>query len=232
MKNYLVIGASSGIGEKVAKILNDAGEHVDGTYNKTQMENDLPNLHFHFLDVLGEEMNLGFVPEQLDGLVYCPGTINLRPFARIKPDEFTSDFELQVGGAVKVIQAVLPNLKQTEQASVVLFSTVAVQKGFSFHSQVSTSKGAIEGLTRALAAELAPKIRVNCIAPSLTDTPLSARLLNTDDKIKANADRHPLRRIGTPQDIAEMAVFLLSEKSGWMTGQVIHVDGGLSTLNV
>jgi NAD(P)-dependent dehydrogenase (short-subunit alcohol dehydrogenase family) len=137
---------------------------------------------------------------------------------------------LQVVGAVKAIQGILPNLKQAENASVVLFSTVAVQSGFNFHTQVSASKGAIEGLTRALAAELAPGIRVNCIAPSLTDTPLAGKLLNSDEKKEANAQRHPLKRIGTPSDIASMAAFLLSGASSWMTGQVLHVDGGMSSI--
>jgi NAD(P)-dependent dehydrogenase (short-subunit alcohol dehydrogenase family) len=113
---------------------------------------------------------------------------------------------------------------------MVLFSTVAVQNGFNFHSQVSASKGAIEGLTRALAAELAPGIRVNAIAPSLTDTPLASSLLNTDAKKESNAERHPLKRIGNPEDIAHMAHLLLSDRSAWVSGQVLHVDGGISTL--
>ena len=133
-------------------------------------------------------------------------------------------------GAVKAIQAVLPNLKRADHAAIVLFSTVAVQSGFNFHAQVAASKGAIEGLTRSLAAELAPGIRVNCIAPSLTDTPLASKLLNSDDKKEANAQRHPLKRIGTPSDIASMGAFLLAPASSWMTGQVLHVDGGMSSV--
>jgi NAD(P)-dependent dehydrogenase (short-subunit alcohol dehydrogenase family) len=128
------------------------------------------------------------------------------------------------------LQLVLPRLKKSANASIVLFSTLAVQTGLPFHTQVAASKGAIEGLTKSLAAEYAPKIRVNCIAPSLTDTPLAAFLLNTDQKKEANAARHPMKRIGTADDIAGMAAFLLSEKSGWITGQILHVDGGMSTL--
>jgi NAD(P)-dependent dehydrogenase (short-subunit alcohol dehydrogenase family) len=140
------------------------------------------------------------------------------------------DYHLQVLGAIKVIQNILPKLKSAENASIVLFSTVAVQLGFNFHTQVSTSKGALEGLTRALAAELAPVVRVNAIAPSLTDTPLAHKLLNNEEKKEVNGQRHPLKRIGHPKDIAEMAAFLLAEKSSWMTGQIIHVDGGISSI--
>jgi NAD(P)-dependent dehydrogenase (short-subunit alcohol dehydrogenase family) len=165
-------------------------------------------------------------------LPYCPGSINLRPFERIKPIDFEIDYKLQVIGAIKIIQAVLPKLKKAENASIVLFSTVAVQSGFPFHTQVAASKGAIEGLTKALAAEYAPKIRVNCIAPSLTDTPLAANLLNNDQKKEANAARHPLKRIGAAEDIAHIAAFLLSEKASWITGQIMHVDGGMSSLKI
>ena len=179
-----------------------------------------------------EKFDPDYLPNELDGLVYCPGSINLKPFARIKPEEFTEDFNLQVGGAIRVVQAVLPRLKASEAASVVFFSTVAVQSGFNFHTQVSASKGALEGLTRALAAEMAPTIRFNCIAPSLTDTPLASKLLSNEEKKKANAARHPLKKIGNPADIAEMAAFLLSEKSGWITGQIFHVDGGISSLRI
>ncbi len=232
MKNYLIVGASSGIGSGISTLLSEAGENVYGTYLNTPAKSESSGLNFHSLDVLEQTIGLDFVPERLDGMVYCPGSINLRPFARIKPEDFTTDFQLQVVGAIKVIQAVLPRLKAADQASIVLFSTVAVQKGFSFHSQVSASKGAIEGLTKALAAEFAPKIRVNCVAPSLTDTPLAKSLISTDEKRNANGARHPLKRIGTTSDIAEMAAFLLSEKASWMTGQILHVDGGMSTLNV
>ena len=143
---------------------------------------------------------------------------------------FIGDFQLHLVGAVKTIQACLPNLKNSPHAAIVLFSTVAVQTGFNFHSMVASSKGAVEGLTKALAAELAPKIRVNCIAPSITDTPLSAALLNTAEKKEANAQRHPLKKIGKPEDLANLASFLLSEKSSWITGQVLHADGGMSSL--
>lgn len=232
MKHILIMGASSGIGKELALILSESGQIVYGTYFKTVHQSVFQNVSYHNLDVTSNELNFDFLPDSLDGLVYCPGSINLKPFHRIKPEEFVKDYELQVIGAIKVIQAVLPRLKKSELASIVMFSTVAVQAGFNFHSQVSASKGAIEGLTRALAAELAPSIRVNCIAPSLTDTPLADKLLNSEEKKTSNALRHPMKRIGTSQDIAHMAEFLLSEKSSWITGQTFHVDGGISNLKV
>jgi NAD(P)-dependent dehydrogenase (short-subunit alcohol dehydrogenase family) len=232
MQQYLVIGASSGIGLKLAELLGHSGHKVFGTYFRNEMTSQKASTEYHFLDVNDKEFNFDFLPESLDGLAYCPGSINLKPFHRITPDEFAQDYELQVVGAIKSIQAALPMLKKSGSASIVLFSTVAVQSGFNFHSQVSASKGAIEGLTRALAAELAPRIRVNCIAPSLTDTPLAEKLINTEEKKAVNAQRHPLKRIGASEDIAHMAEFLLSGKSSWITGQVLHVDGGISTLKV
>ncbi len=231
MANYLVIGASSGIGKQIASQLAAGGHKVFASYNKNEVASS-ENIEFYKVDVLEEDPDVSFLPETLDGLVYCPGSINLKPFNRIKPADFSADFNLQVGGAVKIIQAALPKMKSSEQASIVLFSTVAVQMGLPFHTQVSASKGAIEGLTKALAAELSPKIRVNCIAPSLTDTPLAASLLNTEQKQEANAQRHPLKRIGQPSDIANMAEFLLSNKAGWITGQIFHVDGGMSTIKL
>lgn len=225
----MIIGASSGIGKSLSELLNKEGDRVYGTYH-TNVSEDKERLSFHHLNVLDDQPDLSFIPAKLDGLVYCPGSIQLRPFPRIKPDSFLNDYHLQVVGAVKIIQAALPALKASDSASVVLFSTVAVQNGFNFHSQIAASKGAIEGLTRALAAEFAPKIRVNAIAPSLTDTPLASSLLSSDAKRESNADRHPLKRIGTTGDMAQMAYFLLSERSGWITGQVQHVDGGISVL--
>jgi NAD(P)-dependent dehydrogenase (short-subunit alcohol dehydrogenase family) len=232
MSTYLIIGASSGVGKKLAEQLVEAGHKVCGTYCKNTQVSDSELIEYHYLDVLAESISLDFLPDSLDGLVYCPGSINLRPFERLKASDFISDFNLQVTGAIKIIQMALPKLKKSEDASIVLFSTVAVQTGFPFHAQVAVSKGAIEGLTRALAAEFAPKIRVNCIAPSLTDTPLAASLLNTIQKQEANALRHPLKKTGTPENIADMAVFLLSGKSSWITGQVFHVDGGISALKI
>jgi NAD(P)-dependent dehydrogenase (short-subunit alcohol dehydrogenase family) len=231
MANIFIVGASSGIGSALAKQLILEGHQVYGTFNKsTPSAEGFTKLQA--LNVLDENPDFSFLPEVMDGLVYCPGAVNLKPFARVKPEDFVSDYRLQLIGAVKVIQACLPKLKNSAQASIVLFSTVAVKTGFNFHSLVAASKGAVEGLTTALAAEFAPKIRVNCIAPSITDTPLAAALLNTDEKKEANAQRHPLRKIGKPEDLASLAVFLLSEKSSWITGQVLHVDGGLSTLKV
>ncbi len=232
MKNYLVIGASSGIGKELTSLLNRDKHKVYATYRNTPVDDKAEGVEYHFLDVTADTLNLDFLPGKIDGLAYCPGTINLKPFVRVKPEDFMTDFNLQVVGAVKVIQALLPRLKQSELASVVLFSTVAVKMGFNFHSLVSASKGAVEGLTRALAAEFAPKIRVNCIAPSITDTPLASGLLNNDVKREANAQRHPMKRVGSVNDIAEMAAFLLSDKSGWITGQVYGVDGGISSLKV
>jgi NAD(P)-dependent dehydrogenase (short-subunit alcohol dehydrogenase family) len=216
----------------LATTLAAEGNKVIGTYNTHPIENTNPNISYHSLNVLDAELNFSYLPEILDGVVYCPGSINLKPFGRIKPEEFTNDFNLQVGGLIKILQATFPALKKSEYASVVVFSTVAVQVGMPFHSQVSTSKGAIEGLSKALAAEFSPSIRVNCIAPSLTETPLAAQLLNTEEKKSAIALRHPLKKIGTAADIANMASFLLSEKAGWITGQVLHVDGGMSTVKI
>ncbi len=231
MKTYLVVGASSGIGLQMAKTLSAQGDNVIGTYNTHAVENS-DNITYHSLNVMENEIDFSFLPEILDGVVYCPGSINLKPFGRIKPEDFSNDYNLQVGGLIKILQAAFPALKKSAHASVVVFSTVAVQLGLPFHSQVSASKGAIEGLTKALSAEWAPSIRVNCIAPSLTDTPLAATLINTDEKKAANALRHPLKKIGTASDIANMAAFLLSENASWITGQIMHVDGGMSTIKM
>ncbi len=232
MGNFLVVGASSGIGKAIAAQLINEGHKVYATFNTHPIEKYNENIIPQHLNVLDDQLQLNFLPESLDGLVYCPGAISLRPFARIQAVDFVNDFSLQVGGAIKTIQSALPALINAGNASIILFSTVAVQLGLNFHTQVAVSKGAIEGLTKALSAELAPTIRVNCIAPSLTDTPLAASLLNSEQKVEANAQRHPLKRVGTVEDMSEMACFLLSQKSSWITGQILHVDGGMSSIKL
>ena len=190
MKNYVVIGGSSGIGKAVVELLENEGASVFSTYNENETSNR-GNVQFQKYDVMTETLNLENFPEQIHGLVYCPGSINLKPFHRFTEDDFIQDFKLQVLGATKVIQQLLPRMKKSENSSIVLFSTIAVQTGFNFHSQVAISKGAIEGLTRSLAAEFAPTIRVNAIAPSLTQTNLASKVLSSDEKIAAQADKNP-----------------------------------------
>lgn len=232
MKNYLIIGGSSGIGKSIIqKLSKEDSLNLMATYNN-HPQDDFSNVRFFHYNAEMDNLAHQDLPDVIHGFVYCPGSIELKPFKRLTEQNVMSDFKLQVVGAMNAIQSVLPNLLAAQDASIVLFSTVAVQQGFNFHAQVAMSKGAIEGLTRSLAAEFAPGIRVNCIAPSLTDTPLSERLLNSEEKRKANADRHPMKAIGTAEDSAELAIFLLGEKAKWMTGQIIHVDGGMSSIKM
>ena len=228
MKHFVIAGGSHGIGIEIVKQLLDQGHKVK-CVSRTEPELQHNQLHFIAHDFLsGQE-----IPEitgAVDGVAYCPGSINLKMFRSLKPEEFLQDFELNVMGAVRLLQKLQIGLKAVPGSSVVLFSTVAVQQGMAFHSSIAAAKGAIEGLTRSLAAEWAPAIRVNAIAPSLVETPLSAKLLSSPEKAEASAKRHPLARVGKPEDIASMAVFLLGEQSGWITGQVMGVDGGMSVL--
>lgn len=230
MENIVVVGGTKGIGKTIVDLLDKSNVFV---LARTKNEPpDTANVHFISTDVTASIDNLSRLPEVIDGLVYCPGSINLKPFHRLTGQDFLNDWQINFMGAVGIIQQLLPNLKKAERSSVVLFSTVAVSVGMPFHASIAAAKGAVEGLTKSLAAELAPKIRVNCIAPSLTGTPLSEKLLNTPEKIEGGAKRHPLQRIGQTSDIAEMACFLLSAKASWITGQIMHVDGGMSTLKV
>ena len=229
-KTFLLIGGSYGIGNKIIDLLPNESEIIVASRTKEGLLNKKVK-HITF-NATEDTLSLEELPSKIDGFVYCPGSINLRPFRGLKSEAFLNDFELNVLGAVKCLQIIQPLLAASEQASVVLFSTVAVQTGIPFHASVATSKGALEGLGRSLAAEWAPKIRVNLIASSITDTPLANRFLNNEVKKEKSSLRHPLKRIGSVNDVAELAVFLLTEKSSWMTGQVIGLDGGISTLNI
>ncbi len=228
--NYLVIGGSTGIGLALVKKLIADGHDVIAA---SRHRGELPvEAKFIELDILGDVAILkDHLPEAIHGLAYCPGTINLKPFSRLTADDFRKDYEVNVIGAVKVIQQVLPQLKASKKASILMFSTVAAKAGMGFHASIAAAKSAIEGLTVSLAAEFAAsKIRVNTLAPSLTDTPLAASLLATPERREASEKRHPLGRVGTAEELAEAAYFLLSEKSSWITGQVIGIDGGMSTI--
>lgn len=230
MKNILLIGGSYGIGLELIKLIDK--EHNVFVASRTNEElNNLNVTHIPF-DVTKDSLDVSKLPGTIDGLVYLPGSINLRPFKGLKLETFENDLQINFISLVKVIQAIFPNLTVSNQSSIVLFSSVAVSMGMPFHTSVSASKGAIEGFAKALAAEYAPKIRVNVIAPFLTDTPLAEKFLNNDLKREKSSERHPLKRFGQPEDIAQMANFLLSENSSWMTGQILHIDGGMSTLLV
>jgi 3-oxoacyl-[acyl-carrier protein] reductase len=232
MRKYLIAGASSGIGRALAEKLSAEGHTLYLITQHPQELQHLENVHFIESGFLEDDWAAEGMPESLDGLAYLPGTINLKPIRGLKVADFRNDFEVNVVGAVKVLQAALKALKNGDRSSVVLFSTVAVTQGMPFHASIAAAKGAVEGLGRSLAAELAPAIRVNVVAPSLTNTPLAAKLLSTPEKIEASAKRHPLQRVGEATDIANMAAFLLGTESSWTTGQVIGVDGGLSATRV
>ena len=218
-KRVLIVGGNTGIGAALNEQLKAEGA-----------ETILISKNQGGLDVSEETPNFPAIEGAIDALVYCPGSINLKPFRGLKLSDFQHDMNVNYFGAVKTIQNYLPNLKEAQHANILLFSTVAVQKGMPFHSSIAGAKGAVEGLTRALAAELAPSIRVNCVAPSLTDTPLAEKLLRNEKQREGAEQRHPLKAIGEAKDIAHMANFLISDKARWMSGQIIGVDGGMSSL--
>lgn len=230
-KNFLVVGGSSGIGLAVVNSLlkNDAKVFV---ISRTKPE-DFPNQTAYLeLDITGNlDPVQSFLPETLHGLVYAVGSINLKPFGRLTAEDFLNDYRLNVLGAAQLIQLSVKALKNAGASSIVLISTVAAKIGLPYHASVAAAKGAVEGLALALAAEFAAQqIRVNVVSPSLTDTPMAQNLLSSAEKREASAKRHPLGRIGLPEDISSMITFLLSDQSSWMTGQVIAIDGGLGNL--
>jgi 3-oxoacyl-[acyl-carrier protein] reductase len=227
-KNILLIGGSYGIGLEMAKKLSKDNQVYVASRSNEQLSNiDVTHIPF---DVLTDDISKKAIPENLDGFVYCPGSINLKPFKTIGVDTIQNDMEINFIALAKTVKSIINIMNNG--SSMVFFSTVAVGTGMPFHTSVSAAKGAIEGFARALAAEYAPKVRVNVIAPSLVDTPLSERLLSNDKKKEMMSERHPMKRVGSASDIANMATFLLDSDNSWITGQVIGVDGGMSSLNV
>ena len=231
-KNYVLVGGSTGIGFSLAKKLSENGHKVT-VFSRHKGDLDaLKGVKHVPFDVQKDELPADQIPNELHGFAYLPGSINLKPFRSLKAEDFRTDFEINVLGAVKSLSKVEKSLRKNPGSSIILFSTVAVGQGMPYHSSVAASKGAIEGMVRSLAAEWAPVVRVNAIAPSLTDTPLASRLLSTEERREQSAERHPLKRVGSPDDIAAMASFLLSEESSWISGQIIGVDGGMAALRI
>lgn len=230
-KQILVVGGSSGIGREIVQQLREAGGEVWVWARRDMSDLESQGVHLSQVDVTREiEAQGAELPESLQGLVYAPGSIELAPFQQLKPEVFQSEYDLNVVGAVRVIQYALNALTAEGGAGVVLFSTVATARGMNFHSAVASVKAGVEGLAISLAAEFASKkVRFNVVAPSLTDTPLAERLLSNEKRREASAERHPLKRIGQPADIAQATLYLLSAE--WVTGQRIGVDGGLSVVS-
>ena len=227
-KHYLFAGASSAIAQNLLQQFHAEGHTVTGLSTK-----DISGLGYNqsFLVSDYSKEYLPSIDGPIDGLVYFPGTINLKPLHRTTEAEFLQEYRINALGAVAVVQQYLANLKSAAPTpSITLISTVAVAQGMTFHTSIAMAKGAIEGLTLALAAELAPTIRVNAVAPSLTASPLADKLINSPEKLEASNKRHPLRRVGQPEDIANAIHFLMGEKASWITGQILHVDGGMSSV--
>lgn len=235
---FLIYGGSGGIGSALARQLRARGHGVHLVARDRERLSALAveiGATFSVADVLDRDAVAAVAGEagpRLAGLAYCVGSINLKPVGRLTDAEFLRDYELNALGAVRAVQASLPALKAHDgpTASILLISTVAVAQGFAAHASVSMAKGAVEGLTVALAAELAPRIRVNCIAPSLTRTPLAKALTGSETMANAIAALHAIPRLGEAEDVAPLATLLLDRDSGWITGQIIGVDGGRSML--
>jgi len=227
MRTVLIVGGSKGIGSSLINNLIEKNNVIN--ISRTAPSFNHNHLTHYSCDVLTDEL-----PEidSIDSIVYCPGSINLKPISRLNLEDFRKDFEINVLGAVKTIQKYLNTLKKGNNPSIVLFSTVASKLGMPFHASIATSKSGIEGLVKSLGAELAPTIRINAIAPTVTDTELASKLLRNDKMIANIKDRHPLKKFLNPQEVADMAAFLLSDKTGSISGQVFEMDCGIVTFKI
>jgi NAD(P)-dependent dehydrogenase (short-subunit alcohol dehydrogenase family) len=227
MKTIIVIGGSKGIGFAIIKTLID--NHKIINISRTEPELSHLNLTHFTCDVLHDELPM---IEAADGLIYCPGSINLKPISRLSLDDFREDFEINVLGAVKSIHKYLPLLKNGNKPSIILFSTVAAKLGMPFHASIATAKSGVEGLVKSLGAELAPILRINAIAPTITNTQLASKLLRNDKMIENIKERHPLKKFLNPDEVAAMAEFLMSDKAASISGQVFEMDCGIVSFKI
>jgi NAD(P)-dependent dehydrogenase (short-subunit alcohol dehydrogenase family) len=227
MNKILIIGGSRGIGNAIMNSLIDKNEVINISRSIPSITHD--NLTHYNCDILVDELpNI----EAIDSVIYCPGSINLKPISRLKLDDFRNDFEINVIGAVKAVQKYLPILKKGSNPSIVLFSTVAAKLGMPFHASVAAAKSAVEGLTKSLGAELAPTIRVNAIAPTVTDTELASKLLRNERMIANITERHPLKKYLQPKEVADLAEFLISDKALSISGQIFELDCGIVSFKI
>ncbi|MBA2433362.1 MAG: SDR family oxidoreductase [Chthoniobacterales bacterium] len=230
-RTYLLAGCTSGMGLATLRLLHAEGHRIIAAVRNAEPLSAFAGVERIPFEAENEDLVLE-LPESIDGIVYFPGTITLKPFRGLKETDFRRDLEVNFLGATRFIRAALPALQTSGRGAIVLFSSVAAQTGMPFHTSIAAAKGAVEGFARALAAELAPGIRVNCIAPSLTETRLASHLLDSDSKREASRQRHPAKRIGDPAETAQLVRLLLSEEAGFITGQVLPIDGGLSSLRL
>ena len=227
MKNIVIIGGSKGIGSAILLQQLESNKVINISRNSPDITH--PNLIHYSLDVLLDALP---VIENIDVLIYCPGSINLKPIGNLSIDDFRKDFEINVIGAVKTIQKYLPALKKGINPSIILFSTVAAKLGMPFHASIATAKAGIEGLVKSIGAELASTVRINAIAPTITETSLSANILRNDRMKENMVERHPMKGYLKPQEVAEMTNFLISENAKSISGQVFEMDYGIVTFKI
>jgi 3-oxoacyl-[acyl-carrier protein] reductase len=227
MRKIVVVGGSKGIGQAIVASLVE--DNIVINISRSAPLQPHANLTHYNCDILTDDLP---EIEAVDTLIYCPGSINLKPISRLKLNDFREDFEINVIGAVKAVQKYLPKLKNGNSPSILMFSTVAAKLGMPYHASIAASKSAIEGLAKSLGAELAPNIRVNVIAPTVTETDLAAKLLRNEKMVENITDRHPLKKFLKPNEVADLATFLISEKANSISGQIFELDCGIVSFKI